>query len=93
MIKIRLADGQYFRLKKQSRMYITRLGDASKQTGLVSSLMLGPRPFSGAKFGFAIASKSVKFKNGMTVIDDAMIVRRTGIYLLSLAICVNSRKR
>ena len=93
MIKIRMAGGQYFRLRKQSRMYMIRLGNASKQTGLVSSLMLGPSPFSGAKFGFAVATKSIKFKNGITVIDDAMIVRRTGIYLLSLAICVNSRKR
>ncbi len=94
-IGLELEEDQFFRISKRSRLYATKLGSISETVGVISSLQKGP-PAMDEKQSFnlwSLIAVSTSFVNKVIVKDGLLVIKRSGVYVVTLAVTIATRQR
>ena len=90
-VSIQLKSGNSFTLIKGSHISLVPIGKGSDVTGLIASLnaTLKINSSSMAK----LLPKETRFSSGIKLMEDTVIIRRSGIYLITVDISVSLHGR
>ena len=91
-VSIQFKNGKRVKLIKGSRINLVPLGKESEVTGLI--VLLGKNDDKEkSNIIYDLLPKETKFSNGTEVMQDTMIIRKTGIYFISADISVSLHGR